>query len=71
MRVAQDDELGDDFFYRPKVNVSTLIESIYIGPLVPKWVGDVIEQAVSKYEHVQVMRSELGDGPAYLSGLIE
>ena len=71
MRIAQDDELGEDFLYRPKVDVNTLIDSIYIGPSVPRWVGQVIEQAVSRYGNFQIKRSELGDGPAYLSQLVE
>lgn len=71
MRIAQDDELGEDFLYRPKVDVNTLIDSIYIGPSVPRWVGHVIEQAVSRYGNFQIKRSELGDGPAYLSQLVE
>lgn len=71
MRVADHNELGDDFVYRPRINVSTLIESICIGPLVPKWVGDVIEQAISKYGNFKIERSELGDDPTYISRFIE
>ena len=71
MRVADTDELSDDYSYRPRVNVNKLIESIYIGPLVPKWVGDVIERAVSKYGNFKIERSKLGENPIYISRFIE
>lgn len=71
MHIAQDDELGDDFSYRPKIDVQTLIESIYIAPFAPSWVGKVIEQVVSKYGNFQVKRSELGDDPTYISHFIQ
>lgn len=72
LKVAKDNEQSDDFCYRAKVNVNTLIESIYLGPLVPKWVGDVIDHAVTKYGPFEIKRSELGgDAPTYISSFIK
>lgn len=71
MRIAQDDELGNNFSYRPKIDVQTLIEAIYISPFAPDWVFEVIKQVVSKYGNYQVKPSELGGDPTYISHFIQ
>lgn len=66
LRVASANEIDDDFVYRAKVDINTLIESIWIGPLVPDWAAKVIKQAILKYGNFKIEHSSISKSPTYL-----
>jgi hypothetical protein len=49
------------------IDLSVLIESVYVSPASPEWFREVVREVVSRYglAIVEVIRSPLNDGPVY------